>query len=90
MFAGLGDIDRTALGIPSEAEYLEAYCDRRGLAEIRDWNFHMIFSFFRLAAILQGILKRAIDGTASSPKALDYGALAPRLASMAVDLIENG
>jgi len=90
VFAGLGDIDRTALGIPSEADYLEAYCQRRGLAEIRNWNFHMIFSFFRLAAILQGVLKRAIDGTASSPKALDYGALAPKLASMAVDLIENG
>jgi len=90
VFAGLGDVDRTTLGIPSEAEYLEAYCQRRGLGEISDWNFYMVFSFFRLAAILQGVLKRAIVGNASSPKALEYGALAPKLASMAVDLIDNG
>jgi hypothetical protein len=43
--------------------------------------------FFRFAAILQGVLKRAIDGNASSKKALDYGALAPKLADMAVKLI---
>jgi aminoglycoside phosphotransferase (APT) family kinase protein len=90
VIAGLGDIDRTALGIPSEADYLEAYCRRRGLGKIRNWNFYMIFSFFRLAAILQGVLKRAIDGNASSPRAFEYGALTPALASMAVDLIENG
>jgi len=90
VIGGLGDLDRAGLGIPSEAEYLESYCKRRGLEKIRDWNFYMIFSFFRLAAILQGVMKRAIDGNASSPKAFEYGALAPKLASMAVDLIENG
>jgi len=48
-----------------------------------------VFSFFRLAAILQGVLKRSIDGNASSQKAFDYGSLAPKLAEMAISLIEE-
>ena len=77
--AGLGDADRSALGIPSEDEYVTQYCQRRGIAEIPHWNFYLAFSFFRLAAILQGVLKRAIDGNASSEKAFVYGKFAPKL-----------
>jgi len=85
---GLGGVDREVLGIPTEQEYVEAYCCRRGIGNIPDWDFFVVFSFFRLAAILQGVLKRALDGNASSDKALMYGALAPNLATMAADLIE--
>jgi aminoglycoside phosphotransferase (APT) family kinase protein len=85
---GLGDIDRRALGIPDEREYVAAYCARRGLDAIPEWNFYLVFGFFRFAAILQGVLKRAVDGNASSDKAFAYGALAPRLARMAVELID--
>ena len=84
---GFGDIDRAALGIPTEDEYVEAYCARRGLEEIPNWNFYLAFSFFRFAAILQGVLKRALDGNASSELAFDYGALAPPLAAMGAELI---
>jgi len=83
---GLGDVDRQRLGIPSEQEYVEQYCQRRGLNDILGWNFYLAFGFFRFAAILQGVLKRAIDGNASSSKAFQYGALAPKLATMAVEL----
>ncbi len=83
---GLGGLDRTALGIPTEEEYVAAYCRRRNLDKIPNWDFYVVFSFFRLAAILQGVLKRAIDGNASSKKALVYGALAPRLAQLAARL----
>lgn len=86
---GLGGVDRTALGIPTEKEYVTRYCERRGIEEIPHWNFYLAFSFFRLAAILQGVLKRAIDGNASSQKAFDYGELAPDLAEMAIALIEG-
>jgi len=86
---GLGDVSRESLGIPSEQEYVEQYCKRRNLREIPDWNFYLAFGFFRFAAILQGVLKRAIDGNASSSKAFDYGALAPKLALMAIDLIDD-
>jgi len=85
---GLGDIERNSLGIPSEADYVALYCQRRGLESIPDWNFYLVFGFFRFAAILQGVLKRALEGTASSEKAFDYGALAPVLACKAVSLIE--
>jgi aminoglycoside phosphotransferase (APT) family kinase protein len=87
---GLGDVDRQQLGIPTEEEYVAQYCRRRGLAQIPDWNFYLVFSFFRFAAILQGVLKRAIDGNASSHKAFEYGALAPELAAMAVEIVEQG
>ena len=85
---GLGDIERESLGIPSEAQYVAQYCERRGLEGIPDWNFYLVFGFFRFAAILQGVLKRAVDGNASSRKAFEYGALAAPLANLAVALIE--
>ena len=85
---GLGDIERNSLGIPSEADYVAQYCQRRGLESIPDWDFYLAFGFFRFAAILQGVLKRALEGNASSKKAFDYGALAPVLAGKAVRLIE--
>ncbi len=85
---GLGDLEREALGIPGEDSYVTQYCERRGLGEIADWNFYLVFSYFRFAAILQGVLKRAVDGNASSKKAFAYGALAPLLASDAVELID--
>jgi len=86
---GLGGVDRAALGIPTEADYVARYCERRGITEIPNWNFYLAFSFFRLAAILQGVLKRAIDGNASNQKAFNHGELAPELAEMAMALIEG-
>jgi aminoglycoside phosphotransferase (APT) family kinase protein len=85
---GLGEVERETLGIPSEQQYVAWYCERRGLAAIPDWNFYLVFSYFRFAAILQGVLRRAVDGNASSSKAFDYGALAPVLARDAVALID--
>jgi len=85
---GFGDTDRVALGVPTELDYVRQYCDRRGLEGIPDWNFYLVFGFFRFAAILQGVLKRAVDGNASSRKAFEYGALAPVLARQALELID--
>lgn len=85
---GLGDLDRQSIGIPSEQDYVAEYCARRGLDSIDHWNFYLAFSFFRMAAILQGVLKRALDGNASSTRALEYGALAPELAAMALELTD--
>ena len=87
-FKGLGDTDRTALGLPTEEQYVARYCERRGIAEPRDWNFYLAFSFFRLAAILQGVFKRYTQGNASNPeKAKIYGRSVPVLARHAVELI---
>ena len=68
---GLGGIDRVSRGIPSEADYVARYCERRGIAPIENWSFYVAFCFFRLAAILQGVLRRAVDGNASNPHDLD-------------------
>src|SRR5690606_30292214 len=55
---GLGGLDRKALGIPTEEDYVATYCRRRGLPGIPDWTFYLAFSFFRLAAIGQGVYRR--------------------------------
>ena len=87
VLAGLGGIDRQALGIPSEEDYVGLYCQRMGLENIPNWNFYVIFSMFRFAAILQGVAKRAQEGNASSDKASRMGLLVKPLAKMAVGLI---
>ncbi|WP_192177777.1 phosphotransferase [Mesorhizobium amorphae] len=89
-FRGLGGIDRATLGLPSEETYVDAYCRRRGLSGIGNWSFFLAFSFFRLAAICQGVYRRALDGNASNPeKARTYGEAVKLLAGLAVRLIDK-
>ena len=88
LFRGLAGIDFAAAGIPGEADYIAAYCRRTGRDRIQDWDFYMVYSLFRIAAILQGIAKRAIDGTASSADAAEQGRLARPLAEQAWALAE--
>ena len=90
-FRGLGGLDRKAIGLPTEEEYVAAYCRRRGIDGIDDWTFYLAFSFFRLAAICQGVYKRALDGNASNPeKARTYGEAVRLLSGLAVRRIEGG
>jgi aminoglycoside phosphotransferase (APT) family kinase protein len=84
---GLADVDRKALGIPTDEEYIARYCERTGRSGIENWSFYLAFSLFRLAAIVQGIKKRAQIGTASSPEATSRGALVEPLSNMALALI---
>jgi aminoglycoside phosphotransferase (APT) family kinase protein len=81
---GLGGSDRAALGIPSEQEYVARYCELTGIDDIPLWSFCVVFSFFRLAAILEGVYKRSLDGTASSTKAAQYGAVVEPMAELAL------
>ena len=76
-------------GIPSEAQYVAAYCTRTGRHGITDWDFYLVLSLFRLAAIAQGVYKRGLDGNASSPGALDRGAKARALADAAWAIAER-
>jgi aminoglycoside phosphotransferase (APT) family kinase protein len=76
LFRGLAGIEFVALGIPTEDEYVASYCQRTGRGLIADWDFYIVYSLFRLAAILQGIAKRAIDGTASSREGVEIGRVA--------------
>jgi aminoglycoside phosphotransferase (APT) family kinase protein len=81
-FRGIAGLDLPALGIPTEEEYVAAYCRRTGRGRIDHWDFYLAYNMFRLAAILQGIMKRALDGTAASQQALDAGKRARPLAEM--------
>jgi len=76
-------LDYGETGIPCEADYVAAYCRRTGREEIKDWNFYLAFSIFRLASITQGVYKRGLDGNASSSKAAGYGDMCRRLADAA-------
>ncbi|MEM6635403.1 MAG: phosphotransferase [Pseudomonadota bacterium] len=88
---GLGGVDRAMLGLPSEQEYLASYVSRRGLAGIDNWTFCLVFSFFRLAAILAGVARRAAEGNASNPEtARRYGEAVPELARQAYELTQEG
>jgi aminoglycoside phosphotransferase (APT) family kinase protein len=86
--AGLGGVDRKALGLPTNEEYIARYCKRTGRDTIEHWNFYMVFCFFRLAAILQGIKKRSLIGTASSAEAESRAAMVEPLAAQGVSLID--
>lgn len=84
---GLKDIDRASLGIPSEDEYVAKYCQRMGIDKIDNWSFYLAFSFFRLAAIAQGVAKRATQGNASNEHANKVGSFVEPLAQMALQVI---
>ena len=81
-FRGIAGLDLAALGIPGEASYIAAYCRRTGRSGIEHWDFYLAYNMFRLAAILQGIMKRALEGTAASAEALDAGKRARPLAEL--------
>ena len=88
---GLAGIDRAAHGLPTEAQYVADYAARRGLAQIDNWPFYLVFAFFRLAAILAGVAARAMAGNASNPDmARKYGAAVPVLAAMATVVMREG
>jgi len=89
MLTGLQGVDRKAIGIPTEEEYIADYCRRTGRAEIENWDFYMAYNMFRLAGIVQGIAGRVKDGTASSKEAEKMGERAPILAKMGWDVVKR-
>jgi aminoglycoside phosphotransferase (APT) family kinase protein len=75
---GLQGVDRKALGLPSDEVFIEQYCAHRGLDRVDNLGYFVGFCFFRMAAIIQGVLKRALDGNASNPeRAIQLGAFVP-------------
>ncbi|WP_411341202.1 phosphotransferase [Sphingopyxis sp. J-6] len=81
--AGLRGADVAALGIPSEADYVAAYCARVGRKAMPAYDFYVAFNFFRLAAIFHGIKGRVIRGTASSAQAKERVKILPELTALA-------
>lgn len=82
-----GDRTRPA-GVPSEEEHLAAYCRITGRTSLPDWDFYVAFAMFRFAAIFQGIMGRAVAGTANDPGAKTVGARARPMAERACRLLD--
>ena len=90
-FRGIGGLDLVSLGIPGETEYVKRYCERTGQQRIdpSHWDFYIAYNLFRIAAILQGILKRVVDGTAASAHARDAGMRAKPMAELGWQQVEK-
>lgn len=83
---GLAGVNRQRQGLPSDQEFIDSYCARRGLPGIENFGFYLAFSFFRMAAILQGVFKRAQEGNASNPeRARLLGSYVPLFARHGLD-----
>ena len=81
-FRGIAGLDLALLGIPSQAEYVAHYCKATGRAGIHDVDFYLAYNMFRIAGILQGIMKRVVDGTAASAQAAVAGQRARFMAEL--------
>lgn len=87
---GMGGLDRAALGLPSDQEFIAKYCERRGLQSIDNFGYYLGFCFFRMAGIIQGVLKRGLDGNASNPeRAMKLGEFVPVFAQHGLDALNR-
>ncbi|TFU03012.1 phosphotransferase family protein [Polymorphobacter arshaanensis] len=80
---GLAGNDLKAMGIPTEDEYVAAYCRRTGRNGIPNLDFYVAYNMFRLAAIIHGIKGRVVRGTASNAHAVASAATFEPLADAA-------
>jgi len=83
ILGGIAGLDLHAAGLPSERDYVDAYCRRTGRDGIPDLDFYIVFNMFRFAAILHGIKGRALRGTAASADAQAMGDRFARVAQIA-------
>jgi len=86
---GLDEIDTKKLGIPSEEDYIKSYCQKMGIDNIPNWSFYLVFGFFRIAGIAQGVYKRSLQGNASAENAMELRAAVPILGKLGMAII-NG
>ena len=86
-FMGAGETLELLPGLPSEDEFVGRYCALTERGGIPDWTFYKVFQLFRLAAIVQGVYKRGLDGISSSAKAVTYGEVCRNRATAAWDMV---
>jgi len=83
---GAPEAEMVARGMPSEAEYVGRYCTRAGRDGLPDLGFVVVFAMFRLAAIVAGVYRRALDGNAADARALERGAMFREIADRAWEI----
>jgi aminoglycoside phosphotransferase (APT) family kinase protein len=87
---GLAGVDRAAEGLVTDQEFVAEYCMLTGRRDIPDFGLYVAFGFFRMAAILQGVKRRALDGNASDPeRGLKLGELVPRYAEAGLEALDG-
>ncbi len=79
---GFSGINCQAEGLPSEEDFIDAYCRKTGRKNIENWNYYMAFNIFRLAAIIFGIKGRIQEGTAAGKQAKETVELAVPLSEL--------
>jgi len=84
---GFAHADFAKLGLPTEQEYVAAYCRRTGRDSIAHWNYYLAFSLFRLAAIAQGVYRRGLQGNSSNPDSIRMSRSARERAELAWSLV---
>ncbi len=87
--SSLMGLDLPALGIPTETEYIQRYCDLTGRAEIPHLDYYRAYTVWRIAAIYQGIIKRAQEGTAASAEAPTEATMVRTFAATAMEYAER-
>ena len=80
---GLAGLDLEALGIPALDDAVRLYCARTGRDGVADLDYCLAYNMFRIAAIIQGVYARSLQGNASSPEAAKMGAQVQPLAALA-------
>lgn len=87
---GLAGVDRAAEGMMSDEEFVREYMAVAGRRECLDLSVYVAFAFFRMAAILQGVKRRALDGNASDPaRGLKLGELVPHYAEAGLEALDG-
>ena len=87
---GLQGINRKEFGLMEDKEFVDTYCKNVGLSGIYKFEFYMAFAFFRMAAILQGVKKRGLEGNASNPeKAMKLGNLVKLFSEKGIAVLEK-
>ena len=85
----LSNISFKEHGIPTEEEYISRYCELTNRQTVDQIAFYKAYTLWRVAAIYQGILKRAEDGTAASSDANTNIEIIIEFADSALGLIKN-
>jgi len=90
-FRGIEGLPLAELGIPTEREHVDMYFRRSGRRPVEPsvWDYYMAYNLFRIAAILQGIAKRVLEGTAASEHAREAGSRAPLMAELGWKQVEK-
>jgi aminoglycoside phosphotransferase (APT) family kinase protein len=89
-FRGVAGLDLVSLGIPSLENYVATYCERTNRPNgIENFDYYLAYNLFRMAGILQGIMKRVVDGTAASDQAVAMGRAARPLAELGWNVAEK-